>query len=156
MFISHLQMSFHGGFSELIVFDIWRVDTMSGMIWSALAVFTLALIYEGLKIWQENLLMQAQKACVRYTAYARTSKDRTVYSETRSHGSCCSGRLFSVVHVLQTLLHLIQVICSYFLMLVVMTYNAWLCTGVVLGATLGFFVFGWKRKVIVDSSDICH
>ena len=68
----------------------------------------------------------------------------------------CRSRLFSSSHVLQTVLHVVQVFVSYCLMLVFMTYNLWLCLAVVLGAGLGYFLFGWKRAVVVDSNEHCH
>ncbi|CAG7725554.1 unnamed protein product, partial [Allacma fusca] len=36
-------------------------------------------------------------------------------------------KMFSVIHAWQTVLHLVQTIISYFLMLIFMTYNIWLC-----------------------------
>jgi hypothetical protein len=38
----------------------------------------------------------------------------------------------------QTLLHLVQMILSYFLMLIAMTYNSWLFGAVVTGAAAGW------------------
>ena len=45
--------------------------------------------------------------------------------------------LFSRGHILQTFLQLIQVILSYCLMLIFMTYNTWLCAAVAMGAATG-------------------
>lgn len=44
-------------------------------------------------------------------------------------------------HVLQTILHAARVVLGYFLMLAVMTYNAYIATCVILGAGLGYFLF---------------
>lgn len=62
----------------------------------------------------------------------------------------------SWLHLAQTLLHMVQITVSYLLMLVVMTFNVWLCLSVVAGAGLGYFLFGWKRAVIIDSNEHCH
>lgn len=64
--------------------------------------------------------------------------------------------MWSKVHLLQTILHFLQIILSYFLMLIFMTYNVWLCLAVALGDTVGFFIFGWRRSVVMDVSDHCH
>jgi len=64
--------------------------------------------------------------------------------------------MFNQVHVFQTLLHLVQIIISYLLMLVFMTYNVWLCIAVALGATTGYFIFGWRKTVVVDITEHCH
>lgn len=60
------------------------------------------------------------------------------------------------VHYIQTVLHLIQITVSYALMLIVMTYNVYLVLAVILGATVGYFVFGWVRQRSVDSAEHCQ
>lgn len=64
--------------------------------------------------------------------------------------------MLSVMHLFQTFLHIVQVTLSFLLMLIFMTYNTWLCLAVVLGAALGYFLFGWKKSVIVDVTEHCH
>jgi copper transporter 1 len=65
-------------------------------------------------------------------------------------------RMISLMHTWQTTLHIVQVILSYFLMLIFMTYNVWLCLAVVLGAGAGYFFFGWKKSLVVDITEHCH
>lgn len=64
--------------------------------------------------------------------------------------------MLSAMHLFQTFLHILQVTLSFLLMLIFMTYNTWLCVAVVLGAALGYFLFGWKKSVIVDVTEHCH
>lgn len=64
--------------------------------------------------------------------------------------------MLSLDHGVQTFLHVVQMIVSYFLMLIFMTYNGWLCIAVVLGAALGYFLFGWRKSVVVDITEHCH
>ena len=45
--------------------------------------------------------------------------------------------MWSMAHFVLTLLHLVQMTLAYFLMLIVMTYNSWLCGAVI----LGIFIF---------------
>ena len=59
-------------------------------------------------------------------------------------------------HVVQTVMHTVQIFVSYCLMLVFMTYNVYLCLSLVLGATLGYFVAGWSRTQITDQNEHCH
>ena len=66
------------------------------------------------------------------------------------------SRIFNWHHFLQTILHVVQVTVSYFLMLIFMTYNVWLCLAVVLGAGFGYFVFGWMINKVVDIYEHCH
>lgn len=69
---------------------------------------------------------------------------------------CSRHRMLSFPHAIQTGLHVVQIIVSYFLMLIFMTYNVWLCLAVVLGAGVGYFVFGWKKASVVDITEHCH
>ena len=64
--------------------------------------------------------------------------------------------MISAGHFIQTLLHMLQVFMSYCLMLVFMTYNAWLCIAVVIGAGAGYFLFGWRKAIVVDINEHCH
>lgn len=65
-------------------------------------------------------------------------------------------RMLSPAHFLQTLLHIVQVVVSYFLMLIFMTYNAYLCIAVAAGAGMGYFLFSWRKAVVVDITEHCH
>jgi len=67
---------------------------------------------------------------------------------------CCVCRLLS--HMIQVMLHMIQVTLSYLLMLVFMTYNVWLCLSVVVGAGLGYAIFGRLKSTVIDSNEHCN
>ena len=72
-------------------------------------------------------------------------------------GRKAPNAMFNWGHLLGTILHLVQMSLAYLLMLVVMTFNTWLCLAVVLGSTLGYFLVGWKRPAgAIDVSDHCH
>ncbi|KAF9795236.1 hypothetical protein SFRURICE_004608 [Spodoptera frugiperda] len=64
--------------------------------------------------------------------------------------------MMSTAHAWQTVLHGLQVLVSYMLMLVFMSYNTWLCAAVVLGSATGYFLFGWRESVVVDFTEHCH
>ena len=64
--------------------------------------------------------------------------------------------MLSCAHFVQTVLHILQVVMSYFLMLIFMTYNVYLCIAVALGAGTGYFLFSWRRAVVVDINEHCH
>lgn len=67
-----------------------------------------------------------------------------------------SPTMMSTAHAWQTVLHGLQVLVSYMLMLVFMSYNTWLCAAVVLGSATGYFLFGWRESVVVDFTEHCH
>lgn len=47
-----LQMSFHMGYDETILFDWWKINSVGGLIGSMVGIFILAMLYEGLKYWR--------------------------------------------------------------------------------------------------------
>lgn len=61
---------------------------------------------------------------------------------------CCSS-----VHMVQTLLHVVQVFVGFLLMLIFMTYNVWLCLAVLLGAGVGYYCFAWRVRALTDMLD---
>lgn len=67
-----------------------------------------------------------------------------------------SHRLLNVSHMIQTLLHIVQMTLSYLLMLIAMTYNTYLLLAVVFGAGLGHFLFAWRRSSVLDHNEHCH
>jgi copper transporter 1 len=66
------------------------------------------------------------------------------------------NKYYSWTSSLQTVLYMIQVAISYFLMLVVMTYNSYICGSIVIGAGLGYFCFAFKRTTTIDMNEHCH
>uniref|UniRef100_A0A8C6SKN6 Copper transport protein n=1 Tax=Neogobius melanostomus TaxID=47308 RepID=A0A8C6SKN6_9GOBI len=106
----------------------------------------------GLKIGREFLLRRSQ-VNVRYNSMPLPGSDGTVIMETHK---TVGQRMLSPAHFLQTLLHVLQVVLSYVLMLVFMTYNGFLCIAVALGAGAGYFLFSWKKAIVVDITEHCH
>ncbi|KAK8396479.1 hypothetical protein O3P69_005494 [Scylla paramamosain] len=143
-----MSMSFHFGYNETILFDWWKISNIGGLIGSMVGIFILAMMYEGLKYWREHLFRKSL-AAMQYCA--KVEKGNVTEQDKPSQMN-----MLSVEHGVQTLLHMVQMIVSYFLMLIFMTYNVWLCIATVLGAGLGYFLFGWRKSVVVDITEHCH
>ncbi|MEE6504764.1 hypothetical protein FKM82_005334 [Ascaphus truei] len=124
----------------------------SEMAGAFVAVFLLAMLYEGLKISRESLLRKSQVS-IRYNSMPVPGPNGTTLMETHK---TVGQQMISLPHMLQTFLHVIQVVLSYFLMLIFMTYNAYLCIAVAAGAGTGYFLFSWKKAVVVDITEHCH
>ena len=76
------------------------------------------------------------------------------YRHTLKHHS-----ISMTMHIIQSLLHVIQVGVAYILMLIAMTYNAWLFFAVIFGSGLGYFIFSKVRHLsspFRESQDHCH
>ncbi|XP_045455589.1 high affinity copper uptake protein 1-like isoform X1 [Melitaea cinxia] len=160
---SMMSMTFHGGFMETILFSWWKVTDVGEFIGSFLAIFILALLYEGLKYYRKHLLWKTYTG-LQYCAVSPPDKgvanicaDEPQVIQPMPHALDRNvPTMLSVEHAWQTILHGIQVLVSYMLMLVFMTYNTWLCAAVVLGSATGYFLFGWRESVVVDFTEHCH
>lgn len=74
-----------------------------------------------------------------------------LYFKTKNvSGASRKSLIFGLPNVGQTALQVVQMILSYFLMLIVMYMNAWLFFAVVGGATLGYFCFGWTKLQMIQ------
>merc|ERR1719259_677464 len=144
-----MKMYFHFGYSEVVVlFEWWSISTVWELLLSMLGLFILAYLYEGLKFYRDHLF-RASAGPV-YTSSSKT--DLTIDDGPQPRRMS----MFSTVHVVQTLLHVVQFTISYILMLIFMTYNLWLCFAVLAGSALGYFFFGWRKSVVVDLTEHCH
>lgn len=156
-----MSMAFHGGYNETILFSWWKIDSISGLIYSMLLIFVAAALYEGLKYFREYLFWKTYNS-LQYRAVSMPEKNSIPEGNERvvhMVGEVVHKQpptMFSKMHIFQTFLHVVQVTLSFLLMLIFMTYNTWLCIAVASGAATGFFLFGWKKSVAVDVTEHCH
>ncbi|XP_063708960.1 high affinity copper uptake protein 1 [Culicoides brevitarsis] len=156
-----MSMAFHGGCNETILFEQWKTSSWSGLVFSMFIIFILATLYEGLKYYREHLFWKSYNA-LQYRAVTLPEKNVVTQEDNRvvhMVGEVIHKQppsICSLMHYYQTFLHLVQITLSYALMLIFMVYNVWLCLAVVVGATFGYFLFGWKKSVIVDVTEHCH
>ncbi|XP_071626118.1 high affinity copper uptake protein 1 isoform X1 [Temnothorax longispinosus] len=156
-----MSMTFHTGFCELVLFENWKIATIGGLIGSMIGIAIMAALYEGLKYYREYLFWKTYNA-LQYRSVTVPSEKNVVAEDNRvvhMVGEVIHKQpptMMSWMHLFQTFLHIIQIVLSYFLMLIFMTYNVWLCCAVVFGAAVGYFLFGWKKSVIVDVTEHCH
>ncbi|XP_054273643.1 high affinity copper uptake protein 1 isoform X2 [Macrosteles quadrilineatus] len=151
--MSHMMMMyFHFGYEETILFSFWKTTSPLTLGLSMIGIFLLAALYEGLKYFREYLFWKQYNA-LQYRSVETPANKGTGTDENPS----VQPSMLSRDHLLQTILHVLQFIISYLLMLIFMTFNVWLCLAVTLGAGSGYFLFGWKKPVFIsDLSDHCH
>nr|XP_015907342.1 high affinity copper uptake protein 1 isoform X2 [Parasteatoda tepidariorum] len=144
-------MFFHFRVHEVVLFADWKITTVGGMVASVIGIFILGMLYEGLKYFREHLFKQ-YVSTIEFSTVAITAESGKVNQvhKVKRH------RMLSYAHAIQTGLHVVQIVVSYFLMLIFMTYNGWLCIAVVLGSGVGYFVFGWRKASVVDITEHCH
>ncbi|XP_003463840.2 protein SLC31A2 [Cavia porcellus] len=135
-------MAMHFVFSDkvMLLFDFWSVHSPTGMALSVLVVLLLAILYEGIKVGKAKLLyhtlakLHTPASQDLILAREQDSADSDSLSLSRT-----SFRWF-LCHLGQSLVHVIQVVIGYFIMLAVMSYNAWIFLGVVLGSAVGYYL----------------
>eukprot|EP00058_Branchiostoma_floridae_P023962 XP_002609452.1 hypothetical protein BRAFLDRAFT_226590 [Branchiostoma floridae] len=148
-----MQMSFYFGYTDVVVlFDGWVINDIGSLVGSMVGICIIAALYEGLKVFREHLLRKSM-VTVSYHSVAVPGPENLPVVETQK---TTGSRILSSAHLIQTLLHVLQIVVSYFLMLVFMTYNVWLCIAVAIGAGIGYFSFGWKRAIVIDINEHCH
>ncbi|XP_072488581.1 high affinity copper uptake protein 1 [Notamacropus eugenii] len=148
-----MPMTFYFGYKNVeLLFSGLIINTPGEMAGAFVAIFLLAMFYEGLKIGRESLLRKSQVS-IRYNSMPVPGPNGTILMETHK---TVGQQMLSFPHLLQTVLHVIQVVISYFLMLIFMTYNGYLCIAVAAGAGTGYFLFSWKKAVVVDITEHCH
>ncbi|NXW35396.1 COPT1 protein, partial [Phaetusa simplex] len=148
-----MAMTFQFSYENVpLLFSGLIINTPGEMAGAFVAVFFLAMFYEGLKIARECLLRKSQVS-IRYNSMPVPGPNGTILMETHK---TVGQQMLSFPHLLQTVLHIIQVVVSYFLMLIFMTYNGYLCIAVAAGAGMGYFFFSWKKAVVVDITEHCH
>uniref|UniRef100_A0A1B6IF45 Copper transport protein n=1 Tax=Homalodisca liturata TaxID=320908 RepID=A0A1B6IF45_9HEMI len=155
------MMTFHFGYNETILFEFWKISSVGGLIGSMFGIFFMAALYEGLKYYREYLFWKTYNSLQYRSVDVPTNKNTAPEENSVVHvvGEVIHRQpptMLSANHAFQTLLHIIQIVVSYFLMLIFMTYNVWLCVAVALGAATGYFLFGWKKSVIIDVTEHCH
>lgn len=112
----------------------------TGMALSVVVVLLLAVLYEGIKVAKAKLLHRAlvsMPASNSQQLIEDTDQD-SIASSLSSRGT--TRLRWFMCHSGQSVLHVLQVVISYFMMLAVMTYNTWIFLGVVLGSAVGYYL----------------
>ncbi|NWY96828.1 COPT2 protein, partial [Loxia curvirostra] len=116
----------------------------AGMVLSVLVILLLSVLYEAVKMGKAVLLRRALLALPRSLSHEALTEPQEGDSDPaqgRYHRDPWHppGRWFWF-HVGQTLFHVLQVVLGYMVMLAVMSYNAWIFLGAIVGSTLGYFM----------------
>ncbi|KZV73316.1 copper transporter [Peniophora sp. CONT] len=140
-----------------IVFKQWHISSKFIFALSFFAIIAISLGYEWLRAYQRSVDTQIALALSRGKGRSVSGRSSPLPSDPDAEeAGLLSGRVFkssSIMNVpipartLRAVLYGCSVFISFFLMLVFMTYNAYLILAVVVGAALGHYVFGAQMDV---------
>ncbi|PPQ72074.1 hypothetical protein CVT26_006709 [Gymnopilus dilepis] len=169
-----------------IVFRSWHISSYTTFYLSILAIIGLGVLYEYLRVFQRQLDVRIAITLSGTNANGkgrRESPARSPHRGGRSSASpegnyedagLLSGRRLirnsltgvpvpPVLRAVRAVVYGTTVFLSFFLMLVFMTYNAYLIGAVVVGAAIGHYVFGGTINpdaILAESSQgkgmACH
>lgn len=154
-----MKMSFFFGYQSPLLFKSFSLQSPGQLFGGILLVMVVAILYEGLKTLRE--LIASREAKKEDAGQGEDAMPLVVNQKSKKSSPL---RFFlkeycSLLHFLQSWLHVVQVGVAYLLMLVAMTFNGWLFLAVCFGAGIGYFVFGKCRKSFADfrsQSEHCH
>ncbi|KAJ7513054.1 Ctr copper transporter [Mycena galericulata] len=139
-----------------IVFRSWHISSPAAFILSCVVIAALAVFYEALRAFQKKLDARIALELANIAPAAGPirlpldTEDTAMLEGHRIHHTAPNGTPVPLFHrVLRATLYGASVFLSFFLMLVFMTYNAYLILATVLGASLGHFWF--SNTVDVES-----
>ena len=140
-----MKMFFHTGYEKNIVIYGWDADTAGKMIGTVIAVFVLALLYEGIKFYR-----------IKYSQLSAVTRSGLRSAPGRSDSdSETTSRRIPVSHLIESLMYAVQVALSFTLMLFVMTFNVWIILSAVFGMMIGYALFASSARLIPGAGDDC-
>jgi len=164
-----------------VVFRSWHIHSVSSFVFSCLVIVALGVFYEYLRAYQKAFdhriatsLATKNRAITGSRGGSRSGSERSSPEGRLEDAGLLNGRrslkhkgvgtpVPPVFRALRALLYGITVFLSFFLMLVFMTYNAYLIFAVVAGAAIGHYAFSSHINldaVLSDSGEergmACH
>uniref|UniRef100_A0A915ALA3 Copper transport protein n=1 Tax=Parascaris univalens TaxID=6257 RepID=A0A915ALA3_PARUN len=164
------KMWFHLGNDEIVLFNFWNIRSVGGLFVACLIVSVLAFGYEALKWLRIKVQSSNERKRIRWSTpviernvehddgeefikRVRSSSQQDVYAPTTTSPSASLrpkkfpfGVIFSqpstvISWPIEVALYGTQLFLAYCLMLITMTFNAWLMLAVVSGAAVGHWLF---------------
>ncbi|KAJ7711217.1 Ctr copper transporter [Mycena olivaceomarginata] len=132
------------------------VDTCVVFALSCAVIMALGVLYEALCTFQRNIDARIAHDIDPTTIHLR---GELIFSQVSSPSVSFRTPIPLAPRMLRAILYGASVFLSFFLMLVFMTYNAYLILATVLGAALGHFIFNGTADVFGKDGDkgmVCH
>ena len=158
-----MPMWFHFGLGDTLLFKNWTLNSEVDLILACLIFFVFAMFYEWIKNYR-NVLFQRRKSKLRKSLSMtnnKTTNDLAVIEVNGDDGALQNNSIvikkfisLSFYDYVQAVLHIIQVMISYTLMLGFMSFNVCICLSILVGAGIGYLLFCSLKEI--DLTDHCH
>ncbi|XP_015276652.1 PREDICTED: probable low affinity copper uptake protein 2 isoform X2 [Gekko japonicus] len=135
-----MPMYFFFSDKVVLLFDFWNVHSPAGMVLSVLVIMLLAVLYEAIKVGRAKLLQRTMPALAHSLSQETLQEPERASMNTSTEQLASTPQKLFLWHSTQTLLHVIQVVLGYLVMLAVMSYNAWIFLGVIVGSAIGYYI----------------
>jgi len=136
MIPSHSDAShayFHTQKNINLLLESISLDDDKSLVSACIVLFIIAFFQEGIKLMRSKLLHK--------------TRPKQFLNKT------CAQRMFSAWHLLQTLLHSVQMFITAIIMLSMMSFHAWIVASIIAGGTFGYLCFGWAHGSITAECD---
>ncbi|MCO5604902.1 hypothetical protein L7F22_059076 [Adiantum nelumboides] len=142
--MSMMQMSFYWGKRATILFSGWKTSSVGNYVGSLLALLVIAFLYQYLERLTSSaspLIPQPRRRPAAHAAAGAPKMAQQSANVIDDDDAVKGSRTPLTTKLLLTLIFGIRVGLAYLLMLAVMSFNAGVFIAVVLGFSVGFFVF---------------
>lgn len=110
------------------------------MALSVLVVLLLAVLYEGIKVAKAKLLHKTLENLPNSTSQQLILESDQDSTGSRSIPANGYRLRWFLCYFGQSLVHVIQVVLGYFVMLAIMSYNTWIFLGAIVGLGVGYYL----------------
>ncbi|XP_054854503.1 probable low affinity copper uptake protein 2 [Eublepharis macularius] len=135
-----MPMYFFFSDKVVLLFDFWNVHSPAGMALSVLVMMLLAVLYEAIKVGKAKLLLRTMPAMAPSLSQETLEEPERASMNTGVERLAGTPQKWFLWHSIQTLLHVVQVVLGYLVMLAVMSYNMWIFLGVIVGSAIGYYI----------------
>lgn len=129
------DMYFYASKNGTLLFKSWDIDSDLEFWLAVTGIFALGVIYEMVKSFRSCLIQEAN------SSVAPENKPLVGYTQKDSRG--CLEKF--CMHTMISAVYLVEVILSFTLMLIFMSFNVYFCLPCVGGIAMGYFIFGSGR-----------
>ncbi|EFA76788.1 hypothetical protein PPL_09539 [Heterostelium album PN500] len=144
---------FHWDFlGQAILFKGWVTNNVGIYVLTLFVMFGMAVFSEFFTSYRHSLNYNATDNPETTPLINDTEEVSKKTSDLRKNWN-----KFSATHYWKTFCHIVQYVVNYFIMLVVMTFNAGLALAILGGIATGYFIFGKKRVADnIAEEELCH